>query len=58
MTDVRKAVQWRSCPKGHLYLGRECPCQHPARYRASIQEAPSEGSPVTLHHRGVRGEGR
>jgi hypothetical protein len=45
MTDVGKAMQWRSCPKGHLYLGRECPCQHPARYRATIQQAPIEGSP-------------
>lgn len=45
MTDGGKAVQWRSCPKGHLYLGRECPCQHPAPYRASIPQAPFEGSP-------------
>jgi hypothetical protein len=45
MTEVGKAVQWRSCPKGHLYLGWECPCQHPARYRASIPQAPLEGSP-------------
>ncbi len=46
MTDVGKAVQFRSCPEGHLYLGQECPCEHAnPRYRASIRPAPSEGSP-------------
>ncbi len=28
MTDVGKAVQWRSCPEGHLHLGQECPCEY------------------------------
>jgi hypothetical protein len=45
MTDVGKAVQWRSCPEGHLHLGQECPCEHLDRYRASFRQAPSEGSP-------------
>jgi hypothetical protein len=45
MTDVGKAVQWRSCPKGHLHLGEECPCEHADRYRANFRQAPPEGSP-------------
>jgi hypothetical protein len=45
MTDVGKAVPWKSCPDGHLYLGQECPCEHVDAYRASLREARSEGSP-------------
>lgn len=39
MADVRKAVQWRSCSKGHAYLGQECPCASPqtAIERASVR---------------------
>ena len=42
MTEVGKAVQWRSCPEGHLHLGQECPCEHLERYRASFRQAPSD----------------
>ncbi len=48
MTDVGKAVQWRSCPEGHLHLGQECPCEHAnPRYRTSIRQGPSESSPAS-----------
>jgi hypothetical protein len=45
MADARKAAQLKSCPKGHLYLSQECPCEHADRERASFRQALSEGSP-------------
>jgi hypothetical protein len=44
MADVWKAVPWRSCPNGHVYLGRECPCEHADHYRASSRQVASDGS--------------
>jgi hypothetical protein len=56
MADVRKAVQRRSCPKGHFYLGQECPCEHLDRYRASFRQVASEGSGLETDR--VPGAGR
>ena len=40
-----KTVQWKSCSRGHVYLGRECPCEQFNRYKPR-QPQPSrpEGS--------------
>jgi hypothetical protein len=56
MADVRKAVQWRSCPKGHFYLGQECPCEHLDRYRASFRQVACESSGLETDR--VPGAGR
>ena len=34
------AVQWKSCPRGHNYLGDVCPCEQANRYGPKIQEMP------------------
>jgi hypothetical protein len=44
MANVGKAVPWRSCREGHVYLGQECPCEHVDAYKASLREARSGGS--------------
>ena len=42
-----RAVQWKSCSRGHVYLGEECPCEHTnRRYRPRIRQSPSEGSRI------------
>ena len=35
-----KAVQWKSCPRGHNYLGDVCPCEQANRYGPRIEEMP------------------
>ena len=33
-----KTVEWKSCSRGHVYLGRECPCEQFNRYRPREQQ--------------------
>jgi hypothetical protein len=41
-----KTVQWKSCSRGHVYLGRECPCEQFSRYKPREQQSSRpDGSP-------------
>ena len=46
MNDAIRAVEWKACSRGHLYLGKECPCEHVnRRYRPkTTQRSSPDGS--------------
>ena len=46
MNGTSRTMQWKSCPRGHNYLGDRCPCEQANRYTAKYQQA-FEGSPST-----------
>ena len=45
MDSASRTRQWKSCPKGHNYLGDRCPCEQANRYTAkshqTIERSPS-----------------
>ena len=48
-----KSEQWKSCPRGHNYLGDECPCRQANRYAPRVQQAPprEERTEPQVRHR-------
>ena len=46
MDRAIRPVQWKACSRGHIYLGKECPCEQVnRRYRPKrIQQSSPEDS--------------
>jgi hypothetical protein len=45
MPGARRTIQPKSCPKGHVYVGDECPCEHSSRpHGADQRQVPRGGS--------------
>jgi hypothetical protein len=62
MAAARRTIQPKSCPKGHLYVGEECPCEHSsgplgahehqvARQGSTTQGEPTRNLPKTPSNR-------
>jgi hypothetical protein len=45
MPGARRTIQPKSCSKGHVYVGDECPCEHSNRpHGADQRQVPRGGS--------------